>query len=79
MKDIDIDLPHNIVNRHRVEWRFIISYVKNILNGAVLAKIKMSANTVAVADVNFINQAWFANHPLSIIDGINVISILVRT
>ena len=78
-KDIKIDLPHIIVNRHRVKWRIIVSYVKNIVNDAVFAKIKMSANIVAVADVNLINEAWFVNHRSTIINDINVISILVRT
>ena len=54
-------------------------YVKNSVNGAVFAKIKTSADIVAIADVNFINEAWFVNHPLSIIHGINVISIHVGT
>ena len=49
------------------------------MNGAVFAKIKMSANIVAVADVNFINEAWFVIQPSSINNGIDVISILVPT
>ena len=44
-----------------------------------LGQDKDVCKIVAVADVNFINEAWFVNHPLSIINGINVISILVRT
>ena len=49
------------------------------MNDAVFAKIKMSENIVAVADVNLINEAWFVNHRSTIINDINVISILVRT
>ena len=79
LKDIHVDLPHNIDHRYRVKWRFIVSYVKNIVNGAVFENIKMSANIVAVADVNLINEAWFVNHRSTIINDINVISILVRT
>ena len=77
LKDIHVDLPRNIVHRYQVKWRFIVSYVKNIVNGAVFAKIKMSANIVAVAGVNFINEAWFVIQPSSINNGIDVISILV--
>ena len=62
-----------------MKWRFIVSYVKNIVNGAVFENIKMSANIVAVVDVNLINEALFVNHPSSIINGINVTSILVPT
>jgi len=49
------------------------------VNGAVFENIKMSANIVAVVDVNLINEALFVNHPSSIINGINVTSILVPT
>ena len=62
-----------------MKWRFIVSYVKNIVNGAVFENIKMSANIVAVVDVNLINEAWFVNHRSTIVNDINVISILVRT
>ena len=44
-----------------------------------LGRDKDVCKIVAVADVNFINEAWFVNQPPSIINNINVISKLVPT